>query len=104
MTFSQIKNSGSKIVPCSDLRVGTTRKERSVISWRRKATWNVRIILQYGKLKNLKLEMARIKIDILGLSEIRWPKQDMYAVVNTDFCTQVYRKIIQELRGRHKTE
>ncbi|GFN91316.1 reverse transcriptase [Plakobranchus ocellatus] len=36
------------------------------------ATWNVRTMLQKGKLDNIKLEMERMKIDILGLSEVRW--------------------------------
>ncbi|GFO36777.1 craniofacial development protein 2-like protein [Plakobranchus ocellatus] len=36
------------------------------------ATWNVRTMLQKGKLDNIKLEMERMKINILGLSEVRW--------------------------------
>jgi len=74
MTSSKVKYSGGKIVPRSDLRVGTTEEERNVKSWRRIATWNVRTMLQCGKLENLKIEMARMKIDILGLSEMRWPR------------------------------
>lgn len=31
-------------------------------------------MLQCGTLENLKIEMARMKIDILGLSEMRWPR------------------------------
>ena len=34
-------------------------------------TWNVRSINQ-GKLEVLKQEMARVTIDILGISELRW--------------------------------
>ena len=36
------------------------------------ATWNIRSLLQKGKLDNIKQEMARLKINILGLSEVRW--------------------------------
>ena len=36
------------------------------------ATWNVRTVLQKGKLENIKKEMARLKLNILGLSEMRW--------------------------------
>ena len=36
------------------------------------ATWNVRLLLQKGKLDNIKQEMERLKINILGLSEVRW--------------------------------
>ena len=34
-------------------------------------TWNVRSINQ-GKLDDVKQEMARINIDILGISELKW--------------------------------
>ncbi|XP_050528190.1 craniofacial development protein 2-like [Daktulosphaira vitifoliae] len=77
MSSSQVKNSGGKIVPRSDLRVGTTREVRSVKDvkeYKRIATWNVRTLLQCGKLENLKIEMDKMKIDILGISELRWPK------------------------------
>ena len=36
------------------------------------ATRNVRSLLQKGKLDNIKQEMERLKINILGLSEVRW--------------------------------
>lgn len=51
----------------------TTGEERSVKNWRR-ITWNVRTMLQCMKLENLKIQMARMKIDIHGLSELRWPR------------------------------
>ncbi|XP_025412229.1 uncharacterized protein LOC112684781 [Sipha flava] len=41
---------------------------------KRVGTWNVRTLLQTGKLENLKVEMKRLKIDILGVSEMRWLK------------------------------
>jgi len=34
------------------------------------ATWNVRSIEICGKLENIKLEMKRYNIDILGMTEI----------------------------------
>ena len=34
-------------------------------------TWNVRSMKQ-GKLKVVKQEMARVNIDILGISKLRW--------------------------------
>jgi len=69
MSSSQVKNSGGKIVPRSDLRVETTGEARSVKDvreYKRIATWNVRTLLQCGKLENLKIEMDKMKIDILG--------------------------------------
>ena len=34
-------------------------------------TWNVRSMIQ-GKLEVLKQEMARVNVDILGISELKW--------------------------------
>ena len=34
-------------------------------------TWNIRPMNQ-GKLKVVKQEMARVKVDILGMSEVKW--------------------------------
>ena len=34
-------------------------------------TWNVKSMNQ-GKLKVVKQEMARVKVDILGISELKW--------------------------------
>ena len=36
------------------------------------ATWNVRTMHQTGKLQNVKEEAIRLKVDILGLAEVRW--------------------------------
>ena len=36
-----------------------------------KETWNVRSMNQ-GKLEVVKQEMARVNIDILGISELKW--------------------------------
>ena len=36
------------------------------------ATWNVRTMHQAGKLQNVKEEAIRLKVDILGLAEVRW--------------------------------
>lgn len=35
-------------------------------------TWNVRTMFQKGKLDNIKNEMERMKVNALGLSEVRW--------------------------------
>jgi len=49
-------------------------------------TWNVRTLLQTGKLENLKIELKRLKIDILGISEMRWNGQG-------DFISRDYKVI-----------
>jgi len=46
-------------------------------------------MLNTGKLKNIKIEMKRIDIDILGLCKIRWPDNgdfwtDNIKVIHTD--------------------
>ena len=35
-------------------------------------TWNIRSMIQ-GELEVVKQEMARVNVDILGISELRWP-------------------------------
>ena len=49
-------------------------KNNSVITKKevnRIATWNVRSLGVRGKLENIKVEMKRLNIDILGTSEIK---------------------------------
>ena len=38
----------------------------------RVGAWNARTMLRKGKLENVKLEMRRMGLNILGLSEVRW--------------------------------
>ena len=38
----------------------------------RVGTWNVNTLGQAGKFENLKKEAARMKVDIMGVSEVRW--------------------------------
>ena len=55
--------------------------DRSKVQWCKEqyclGTWNVRSMNQ-GKLKVVKQEMARVNIDILGISELKWPGIDEF--------------------------
>ena len=57
---------GQQVAP--DGHQATSRKNKSKTI----ATWNVRTLLEKGKLDNVKHEMSRMKVNILGLSEVRW--------------------------------
>ena len=52
----------------ADRHHATSRNNRS----RTIATRNVRPLLEKGKLDNVKHEMRRVKVNILGISEVRW--------------------------------
>ena len=52
-------------------------KEKSCIG-----TWNVRSMNQ-GKLEVVKQEMARVNIDILGISELKWVNLTQMTIIST---------------------
>uniref|UniRef100_A0A8D8Z0H2 Craniofacial development protein 2 n=1 Tax=Cacopsylla melanoneura TaxID=428564 RepID=A0A8D8Z0H2_9HEMI len=79
MAVSLVNSSGSKLVRHSDFRARTTTETNTKLTTqkrqkniRRIGTWNVQTLLKAGKLENLKIEMRRQKLDILGISEMRW--------------------------------
>ena len=57
------------------------------------ATWNVRSMNQ-GKLKVVKQEMARVNVDILGISELKW----------TEWVHLTQMTIISTAAGRNPSE
>ena len=61
-------------------------KVRENLQKMRIGTWNVRSMLEKGKLENIKREMDRMRVSILGLSEVRWKGRG-------DFVSDGYRVI-----------
>jgi len=73
MMIIEVKNSVGKIVPHLDLLVGITNTSLSKERTRRRiAMWNIRSLGICSKLENLKLEIERHQIDVLGIREIKW--------------------------------
>jgi hypothetical protein len=85
----ETKQSGGKLLPHSDLWGGVFLREtpRGFKDYRQKhktqkeqhkykiSTWNVRTLNQDGKLENLKKEMQKNAVSVLGVSEVRWKSQ-----------------------------
>ena len=63
-SFVDVTGDGSKVQCC---------KEQYCIG-----TWNVRYMNQ-GKLEVIKQKMARVNIDILGISELKWTGMGEFA-------------------------
>ena len=59
------------------------------------ATWNVRSMNQ-GKLVVFKQEMARVNIDILEISELKWTGMDLIPM--TIVCTTVGKNHLEEMK------
>jgi hypothetical protein len=74
MVLPEVKYTGNKIAPRSDFRVGTT--SRRITSMKINfniGTWNVKTLRQAGRLENLTSEMDKCELNVVGLSEVRWP-------------------------------
>uniref|UniRef100_A0A8D8SMX4 Craniofacial development protein 2 n=1 Tax=Cacopsylla melanoneura TaxID=428564 RepID=A0A8D8SMX4_9HEMI len=69
------------------------------IKWQKQikiATWNVKTMSQAGKINNAIKEMQRMKLDILGISEMRWPgtgikNEDDYTVYYSGTTDNTYK-------------
>jgi hypothetical protein len=57
-------------------------------------SWNVRTLFQKGKLAQLSREMYRYKLDILGVSEVRWNGSGQ--IMTTDGKMFLYSGMLNE--------
>ena len=74
----ETKQSGGKLLHRSDLR-GAVFLEEAPRSRQRKrdivlGTWNVRSLYRAGSLTAMTRELARYKLDLVGVQEVRWVK------------------------------
>ena len=73
------EQSGGKILTHSDLWRGVFLEEASHNRQRRwdifLGTWNVRSLYRAGSLKTAARELARYKLDIVGVQEVKWDKE-----------------------------
>ena len=69
--------SGGKLLPHSDLRGGVFLGEalRRIRRDIKLGTWNVRSLYRAGSLKAAARELARYKLDVVGVQEVRWDKE-----------------------------
>ena len=75
----ETKQSGGKLLPHSDLRGGVFLEEVSRSRKRNRdillGTWNVRSLYRAGSLMAATRELARYKLDLVGVQEVRWVKE-----------------------------
>ena len=74
----ETKKSRGKLLPHSDLRGGLFLEEVSRSRKRNRdillGTWNVGRLYRAGTLMAAARELARYKLDLLGVQEVRWEK------------------------------
>jgi hypothetical protein len=72
----ETKQSGGKLLPHSDLRGGVSLEEVSRCRKRKRdillGTWNVRSLYRAGSLTTVAKVLARYKLDLVGVQEVRW--------------------------------
>ena len=84
----ETKQSGGKLLHHSDLRGGGLFLEE--VSHGRKrdiflGTWNVRSLYRAGSFTAAARELARYKLDLVGLQEVRWEKGGTVRAGNYNF-------------------
>jgi hypothetical protein len=75
----ETKQSGGKILPYSVLRQGGLFLEETSRAKKGKrdvslGTWNIRSLYRAGSLRAAAMELARYKLDVVGVKEVKWEK------------------------------
>jgi hypothetical protein len=74
----ETKESGGKILHHSDMRGCMFLQEASRVTKTKRdislGTWNVRSLYGAGSLRAAARELARYKLDVVGVQEVRWDK------------------------------
>ena len=73
----ETKQSRGKILPHSDLQGGGVFLEKASCNRKRDimlGMWNVTSLYRAGSLKAAAWELARYKLDLVGVQEVRWDK------------------------------
>jgi len=72
------EQSGGKLLPHSDLQGGVFLEEAPRGRQRKRdivlGTWNVRSLYRAGSIMAVTRELARYKLDLVGVQEVRWDK------------------------------
>ena len=95
----ETKKSGGKILLHSDLREGgvfleeasrNRKGERDILL----GTWNVRSLYRAGSLMAAARELARSKLNLVGVKEVRWDKWGTVRAGDYNFSMEKEIKII----------
>ena len=81
----ETKQFRGKIIPHSDLRGGLGKTLRSIQGEMKIGTWNVRSLYKAGSLKEAARKLARYKLDVVGVQEVRWDKGGTVRAGDYDF-------------------
>jgi len=83
----ETKQSGGKLLPHSDLGGGVFLREtsRSIQRGIKIGTWNVRSLYRAGSFKAAARELAKYKLDVVGVQEVRWDKGGTVRAGDYDF-------------------
>jgi len=88
MLALETKQSRGKLLPHLDLRgVGVILGETTCSIQREMkiGTWNVRSLYMAGSFKAATMELARYKLDVVGVQEVRWDKGGSVTAGDYDF-------------------